>query len=168
MKKLVCLLLVAAIALTGTPAWSQTVAEGQDSWPLVFVKRTGGTGDVPARLIHLNEEAVTLLLDDRQVVMPLSDVLRIQKSGDSLWNGALIGGIVLGVWCAMICGQGLNEAGQLPTTVVVNGAVGALIGAGIDAMHKGRTTIYTRPAASGTPSGRIRGIAFTIRWGRAG
>jgi hypothetical protein len=30
--------------------------------------------------------------------------------------------------------------------------MGALIGAGVDALHKGRTTIYTKPAPSPRPA----------------
>ena len=39
---------------------------------------------------------------------------------DSLVNGALIGAAVVGVWCAIVCGQGLDSHGQLPLAVVVN------------------------------------------------
>ena len=52
---------------------------------------------------------------------------------DSLKNGAVIGAVVLGTWCLIVCGQGLDSSGQLPAAVAVNAGLGALIGATIDA-----------------------------------
>jgi hypothetical protein len=66
------------------------------------------------------------------------------KAKDSLKNGAIIGAVVLGAWCAIICGQGLDNAGKLPLAVLVAAGEGAAIGAGIDAMHSRKTGIYFR------------------------
>jgi hypothetical protein len=52
---------------------------------------------------------------------------------DSLKEGAIIGAIVLGVWCLIICGQGLDNSGQLAGAVAVNAGLGALLGSQIDA-----------------------------------
>jgi outer membrane lipoprotein SlyB len=68
-----------------------------------------------------------------------------QPSGrDSLKNGAIIGAVVLGTWCAIICGQGLDNPGKLPLAVIVAAGEGAAIGAGIDAMLSRKTGIYFR------------------------
>lgn len=54
------------------------------------------------------------------------------RDKDSLKNGAIIGAIVMGAWCLVICGQGLDSTGQLPLTVAAGAAMDAVIGAGID------------------------------------
>jgi hypothetical protein len=51
---------------------------------------------------------------------------------DSIKEGAIIGAIVLGTWCLIICGQGLDSSGQLPLAVAASAGMGALLGAGID------------------------------------
>jgi hypothetical protein len=67
------------------------------------------------------------------------------RDKDSLKNGAIIGAIVVGAWCLFVCGQGLDNAGQLPLAVAAGAGVGALMGAGID-------------------SGFSRGHRVTFRW----
>ena len=54
------------------------------------------------------------------------------RDKDSLKNGAIIGAIVMGTWCAIICGQGLDRTSQLPLAVAAGAGIGALMGAGID------------------------------------
>ena len=78
--------------------------------------------------------------------------------GDSLKNGAIIGAVVVGAWCALVCGQGLDSSGQIPIAVAANAGLGALIGAGIDADHRGRTLLYPR---SSTVS-RVRGAQASL------
>lgn len=68
---------------------------------------------------------------------------RVQLAGDSVRNGARIGGIVLGVWCAYICRH--TMPGIWPYAVVSNALVGAGLGAVIDSAIPGRTTVYTAP-----------------------
>jgi hypothetical protein len=67
------------------------------------------------------------------------------RDKDSLKNGAIIGAIVMASWCLLVCGQGLDSAGQLPLAVAAGAGVGALMGAGID-------------------SGFSRGHRVTFRW----
>jgi hypothetical protein len=54
--------------------------------------------------------------------------------------------IGLSAWCALVCGQGLDRAGDWPKAVLAAGGWGALIGAAIDAAHRHRTVIYRRPS----------------------
>ena len=105
--------------------------------------------EINGRLVELSADAVRILVGGKARDLPLTDVRRIDiERSDSLKNGAVIGAIVLGGWCALVCGQGLGTGPQLVPAVAANAAVGALIGAGIDAGRRERTTIYPRPALS--------------------
>ena len=68
----------------------------------------------------------------------------MDSGNDPVRNGALIGAIVGGAWCALVCGQALDDPGALPVAVTINAVFFAGIGAGIDAMIPGRNTIYRR------------------------
>jgi hypothetical protein len=66
------------------------------------------------------------------------------------------------------CAAGVrSEAGECAGPIVFDTLFGALAGAGIDALHKGRTTIYSKPAAVAfgiAPAGRgVRG-QFQMTW----
>ncbi len=113
--------------------------------PNVFVTPRDGRPEVAGSLVELGRDAVTLDVDGQRQRIPLTDVHRIERDGDSSLNGAAIGVLVLGAWCAIVCGQGLGDASELPLVVVANGALGALIGAGIDRARHGRTTLYPVP-----------------------
>ena len=101
--------------------------------------------EINGRLVELSADAVRILVGGKARDLSLTDVRRIDiERSDSLKNGAVIGAIVLGGWCALVCGQGLGTGAQLIPAVAANAAVGALIGAGIDAGRRERTTIYPR------------------------
>lgn len=107
----------------------------------VFVTIDRGP-EIHGSLLELGPETLAILVDGARTEFPLSSVRRVEREGDSLKNGAIIGAVVLGAWCAAICGQGLNRSSQLFPAIVVNAGVGAVIGALFDADHKGRTRIY--------------------------
>jgi hypothetical protein len=46
----------------------------------------------------------------------------------------------------------------------VNGALGALIGTGVDALHKGRTTIYRPAPVASAPAGRRAMVSFAFQF----
>ena len=53
------------------------------------------------------------------------------------------------------------------TAGVFYAGIGALVGAGVDALHKGRTTIYSKPPAVSlavAPAPQRRARAGQIRW----
>jgi hypothetical protein len=115
----------------------------------VIVTQSSSGVELRGRLLELTPGSLAILVDGRRVDVPIEGVLRIDTTRDSVKNGAIIGAAVLGGWCALICGQGLAESGSVPVVVAVNAGFGALIGAGIDALHRGRSPIYVKPAASG-------------------
>ena len=104
--------------------------------------------EISGRLLKLGPDVLQILVKGQYQEMPFDQVLQVDRKGDSLKNGAIIGAVVLGAWCTVICGQGLDDASQLPLAVAVNAGLGSLIGAGIDAWSKHWTTIYRKPSAA--------------------
>jgi hypothetical protein len=108
----------------------------------VFVSTVNGA-ELRGQLLRLGPDTLSLLDEGTVRDVRLADVARIESRGDSVKNGAIIGAAILGGWCALICPQGLDGYGrQFGYVLAVNTALGAAIGAGIDGMHVGRTTIY--------------------------
>lgn len=102
---------------------------------------------VPAPLLAQSDSRLRI---PREIVTPPDKSIRpamapAPKGGrDSVMDGALVGAVVLGAWCAIVCGQGLDNAGQLPLAVLAAAGYGALIGAGIDAMQSRTARISHR------------------------
>ena len=119
----------------------------------VYVRSVSGD-EARGQLLRLGPDTLTLLEQGASRDIPLAAISRIDARGDSVKNGAIIGAVVLGAWCAIVCGQGLDNANQVATVALINTGLGALIGAGIDAMHVGRTTIY-QPGGTGSGGGPI-------------
>jgi hypothetical protein len=63
---------------------------------------------------------------------------------DSVKNGAIIGAVIAGTYCAFVCGQGLDRSSQLPLAVAAAAGFGALIGASIDAGMSRKPGIFFR------------------------
>jgi hypothetical protein len=127
----------------------------------VYVRSVGGD-EARGQLLRLGPDTLTLLEQGTARDIPLAGITRIDARGDSVKNGAIIGAVVLGAWCALICPQGLDgySNDQLPYILGVNIALGAAVGAGIDAMHVGRTTIYQ--AGSAMPQRRPVGVKAAL------
>jgi hypothetical protein len=115
----------------------------------VIVRQTSTGEEIRGQLLALSPESLSLLINGRRVDLPIDVVLRVDATQDPLVNGAVIGAVALGGWCAFVCGQGVSDNGDLAKALVVNFAVGAAIGAGLDALHKGRVPIYVRAGKSG-------------------
>jgi hypothetical protein len=108
----------------------------------VYVRNINGA-EIRGQLLQLGPDTLSLLDKGTVRDVRLADVARIESRGDSVKNGAIIGAAILGGWCALICPQGLDGyRGQFAYVLAINTVLGATIGAGIDAMHVGRTTIY--------------------------
>jgi hypothetical protein len=86
---------------------------------------------------------------------PAGQTIRAPRAGEEIVVRTDTGGEVRGRMIELspesiaICGQGLESGDRLPMAVAINAGLGALIGAGIDAAHKGRTPIYIKPAGTG-------------------
>jgi hypothetical protein len=141
-------LLLAALALSASAS-----SAGQQPPPLpageeVIVTHAGSGQELRGRLVELSSTSLALLVDGRRVEVPIDDVLRIDSRKDSLKNGALIGLGIFGGLAALGCAE-VDSAGWCAYGIAVNAGLGAAIGAGIDALHKGRSPIYIKPARSG-------------------
>jgi len=86
----------------------------------------------------LSITAESLRLGDREFTR--AEIARIERRGDKLWNGLAIGaaiGLLLPLLPTEAC---LNRStGECIASGVVSGA---LVGVGIDAIHRGYTTVY--------------------------
>ena len=137
--------------------------------------------ETSGRLIRLNPDSLDLLVDGAERRFEAIRVTRIQKRGDSLRNGALIGAVV-GLGMGLVGGgisdcPGDDPGGSCPGTraslVLFSTGLYAAIGTAIDALVIGRTTLYRAankgptvvleaPAPS-TYRGRP-GINLIVRW----
>jgi hypothetical protein len=125
---------------------------------------------VKGTLLELGPDTVSILTKDSSTpqTFALDSVGTIERAGDPVGNGALIGATIFGVWCAIICGQGTASGGKLPLVVLGNGLIGGLIGAGIDAAHSSHEVVYQNPNVSTSQQtdafARRLGVTATIRW----
>lgn len=170
---LVGALIPAAVSAQGT---------GQD-WPglnraglsMVYVLDDEGV-EVSGTLLRLNPDSLVLLVGGVEHRLEAARVQRIERRGDALRNGALIGAVVgaaMGVLAAGISDcPGSDPGGSCPATrataVLVSTGVYAAIGTGIDALVVGRTTVYQAPtpppSSARAPQGRRVAVTLSVRW----
>jgi len=120
----------------------------------IYVRDTAGI-ETAGRLLQLNSDSLVVLAGGVERRFEPGDVVRLQKR-DSLRNGTLIGlavGAAMGLLAAGISDcpgedPGGSCAGVRATTVAVSMGVYTGLGAGIDALIRGRTTIYERRGAA--------------------
>lgn len=160
-----------AAAQEGSRIWRSL-----DASKLPEVHVLDGTGtEIRGRLLSIEPSSLVLLVDGVERRFDARDIRRIDRRGDSLRNGTLIGatlGAILGVLGAGMsdCPQSSDDAGCPGLRVAMfltNVAVWTSCGTAIDAAIQGRTRIY--PAAS--PSGAARrttrslpALGLTLRW----
>jgi len=182
MKRFVAILVaalvpVAAHAQNETSRWPALAPSG--GIETVYVLDDTGT-ETTGRLLRLTADSLVLLVDGAERQFDAARVRRIQRRGDSLRNGAIIGAVV-GVGIGFLaggiadCGRddpGGSCAGTRVAAVLVSTGVYAAVGAGIDALIQGRTTLYqappSPPAAGRQPGARASGRAAVLnlrfRW----
>jgi hypothetical protein len=163
-------------------ALSPRVASAQQtasSWPgldssrlsTVYVLDTAGA-ETSGKLLRLNPDSIVLLVGGAERQFETARVARIQKRGDSLRNGAIIGavvGVAIGIITAGISDcPGDQPGGGCPGSraalFLVSTGVYSAIGTGIDALIPGRTTLYEAPKApSAADHGGSAPVAFRRR-----
>ena len=165
--------LAAALVSTSVamPARAQSSIDGwrglkTEDLQTIYVKDTSGR-ETAGKLLHLNPDSLVLLVDGGERRVDLNDVTRIQKR-DSLRNGTLIGltaGVVMGIIAGGLSDCPSGEpggscAGFRVVAVAVSGGVYAGLGAGIDALVRGRSTLYEYGRES--VSRRSSGVGLTL------
>lgn len=175
-------LLLTALALTLRPerlaaqealdAWSRLDATSR---PTVSVLADAGK-EVTGTLLRVEPDAIVLGVRGREERFERTHITRVDRRGDSVRNGALIGagiGVALGLAAALIADCPAPEpGGSCPGTRAAGLAISIAaytgIGIGIDALVAGRTTLYPG-AAPGAPEARHTGQAprmlrVSLRW----
>src|SRR5262245_5096189 len=164
-------------------ALSPGVASAQEAasnWPglassqlsTIYVRDDTGA-ETSGKLLHLNPDSIVILVDGAERRFEAARVTRIQRRGDSLRNGAIIGaavGVAMGILSAGIADcPGDRAGGPCPGSRValflVSTGVYSAIGTGIDALIPGRTTLYE--ASKAPPTADQGGSASLALSGRA-
>jgi hypothetical protein len=173
MDRITC---AAVMLLLAAPAAAQqtTPAAGlrPEGLATVFVQDDSGV-QTKGKLLRLDQQSVTVLVDDQERIFELSTVRKIQKRGDSLRNGAIAGavfgaamGVMIGAFsdCPSVAYQ--CTAGARAVIALTSTAIYSAIGAGIDAAIPGRTTLYQRPVATSLARASGPGAAarFSVSW----
>jgi hypothetical protein len=122
--------------------------------PTVYViDRTGA--ETRGRLISITESLVSVDVNGATQTFTPDQVSLIERKGDSLKNGAIIGAII-GVGGGLLstaladCPGGSNSCpGARIAGVFLSTAIYAAIGTGIDAAVSGRTRIWPRTSPQG-------------------
>ena len=133
-------------------AWAQPASgkAGEE----VIVTYAGSGQELRGHLVELSSTSLAMLVDGQRREVPIDDVLRIDGRKDSLKNGTIIGAAIMGALSLLTCPQ-MDDAGICASALIFNTGFGAAVGAGIDALHKGRSPIYVKPA---------RGPALQVRF----
>lgn len=148
----ICLTLLVVLFLTAP-------ASAQEAFKQVWVTQSDSGSVVRGRMVELSPESLTVLTSDsRRVAMPIDKVLRIEAHGDSLKNGAGIGAAIMGGLSLLGCAAA-SDVGFCTRMSLFNVGFGALIGAGVDALNGGRSTLYEKAAPAKTA-----GVAFKLKW----
>jgi hypothetical protein len=143
------LLLPAAARAQGAPGTPVPASRAVEE---VVVTQSASGEELRGRLVELSPTTLAMLVNGRRIDLPLDSVIRIDVRNDSLKNGTAIGAVIMGSLTALGCAIGEGRGSQCATALVFNTGIGALMGAGVDALHKGRTTIYSKPAPSPRPA----------------
>ena len=168
------LILSAALIPSGVCAQDTTTvwpAQTSSGLSTVYVRDDSGA-ETSGKLLHLNPDSIVILVDGAERRFEAARVTRIQRRGDSLRNGAIIGavvGVAFGILTAGISDcPGDRAGGPCPGSRValflVSTGFYTAVGTGIDALIPGRTTLYEaskpRPTAD---QGGSAPLAFSRR-----
>jgi hypothetical protein len=116
-------------------------AAAQNAGDTIFVTDRNGI-QTDGVLLRTAPEGLTLLVEGQERLFPTVGIGRIEKR-DSRWNGALIGAVpgalmglmAAGASCSPRCGR------DVPLGALINGAIGAGIGALIDSQIDGYASV---------------------------
>jgi hypothetical protein len=104
-------------------------------------------------LLRLSPRDLTMLVDGEEKTIPMAAVRRIDRRGDTIWDGFAAGGAV-GLITAVTVSGGAGPREGLAWAI----GIPALIGAGIDSSWVGETTIYRSPQFPRAPGHRAMSV----------
>lgn len=147
------------------PDLQQRVKPGQT----VFVTDETGS-ETKGKLLGISATDLTLDVNGVRRPMNSGSIRHVDRYGDSLWNGALIG-VAIAIPAMLISDpryqactndpQKLCADAQAGQRALAIGMMGAL-GAGIDALIRSRHQVYV---AAGQPSSAVRRVTISPRFG---
>ncbi len=121
-----------------------------------------GTGAVRGRLISATDAVLELETGTGRRRFTLANVMRVERTSDSVINGVIKGVAVATTWCALTCQK---DATGSPggAAFAPRLALGGIIGGAIDRAISRSATIYRRGAAGGISVGVGRtGVGVTV------
>jgi hypothetical protein len=122
----------------------------------VYVLNRSGA-ETEGLLVSLTDSVIVVRTASAEQTFPLADVVRIQRKGDSLKTGAIIGAVFGGAAGLALVGDCSSDpscGSKTRIAALLTGAgIWAAIGAGIDAVIAGRTVIWT--PNTGTETGGL-------------
>jgi hypothetical protein len=113
------------------------------------------------RFLRADDVDLVMLVNDNEQLFKRDSIARIDRRGDSLKNGAIIGAL----FGALFGVPGFLYTGNIGVLLAPIGGYMAM-GMGLDALHQGRTNVYSGVAktTAHTPDGRSTSVQFTLRW----
>jgi hypothetical protein len=119
--------------------------------------------ETKGRVLEVAPSTLSLSVDGGRREMGEATVRQVQRYGDPLWNGLAIGAAVA-VPGALIADPTYDPCSNMPQQRCANSQAGqrvlmigvtAAIGAGIDALIRGRHQVYLSPAGASEPPRRV-------------
>jgi hypothetical protein len=155
----------------GGPASSLTQLQGVITpGQAVAVTNTSGV-EIRAKVAEISAGTITLALPGGAMRIEEQQLVQVQRIGDPLWDGALIGagaGFGLGLLSMARCDAGLVCGAAAGPVVLIESAVGAGVGIGIDALHSGRKLVYLNREAAASRSRSKASVTVSPVFGRTG
>jgi len=126
------------------------------------------------KLLRFDPDALVILVDGMERKFDRTSVLRIDRRGDSLKNGAVTGAVVGALMGWLVSGMadcpsdsnpGGSCGGSRVAVFAVSMGLYTAVGTGIDAMIVGRTRVFDAGRATAATR-RLSGpqLAFRVRW----
>ena len=154
MRRLFIIAAALGLVFAAVPLQGQTVATNLNELRLkvragdtIYVTTDDGE-EHQATVVDLSASSLVIAADGSQTELSEARLRRIrQRVPDRLRNGALIGCLagaasMTAVVKTLESPKGSCTGGCIATALLAYGGLGALVGVGVDALHKGKATIY--------------------------
>jgi hypothetical protein len=150
------MLLGLVMAALGTGVQAQTAGDPVAAPPQAdLVGRTVRVSDIggcttTGVIASLDRTELRVVTPFGERLTPWADVVQVERAGDGIGDGALIGGLTA-LALAPLAAQGYTRTDEFAGDLMVAVATYAAIGAGIDALHQGWTRVHPARRPSSAP-----------------